>query len=218
MLKSRIKELWSNKERRWEITVTISFLISIVFALYNGFLGIYNHSIWNGSICVYYLLLLFIKALILIDEKKIKNKDENIKRIKRKKTFYISSILMFLINLSLFVPITLMIVNQKSIELDIIAGITIATYTTYKVVISIIQYTKNRKNENLAFRQIRTINLIDAILSILTLQNTLISINGANDNRIMFISSVISSFEGIVIIIALSVISLIRCVKENKQK
>lgn len=217
MKKQTIKEIFKDKEKRWQITVAISFLASVAFAIYNGFLGIFKHSIWNGSICVYYMLLLSIKALILINENKIKNKDEIDKKIKRKKTFYTSSILLFLINVALLAPITLMVLNKKSVELSMVAGIAIATYTTYKIIISIVNYTKNRKNENLAFRQIRTINLIDAILSILTLQNTLISINGANNNKNMFILTIISSLVGISIIITLSIVSLVRCIKENKQ-
>ena len=194
--------------------MTISFLISIAFALYNGFLGLYKHSIWNGCICVYYLLLLSIKALILISETKLKNEDDNIKAIKRKKTFYISSVLLFLINIALFAPVTLMVLNKRSIEFGLIPAITIAAYTTYKVTLSIISYTKNRKNINLAVRQIRTINLIDSILSILTMQNALIIVNSGSTNK-LFTLTAITSFIGIVIIITLSIVLFVRCIKEK---
>lgn len=210
----QLKDLWYNKEKRWQITMTISFLISIAFALYNGFLGLYKHSIWNGCICVYYLLLLSIKALILISETKLKNEDDNIKAIKRKKTFYISSVLLFLINIALFAPVTLMVLNKRSIEFGLIPAITIAAYTTYKVTLSIISYTKNRKNINLAVRQIRTINLIDSILSILTMQNALIIVNSGSTNK-LFTLTAITSFIGIVIIITLSIVLFVRCIKEK---
>ena len=213
MIKSKIKDLWCNKEKRWQITTTISFLISTSFALYNGFLGLFKHSIWNGCVCVYYLLLLSIKALILISEAKLKNEDESVKPIKRKKIFYVSSALLFLINLALFAPITLMVLNKRSIEFGLIPAITIATYTTYKVTISIISYTKNRNNKNIAIRQIRTINLIDAILSILTMQNALIIVNSGMDK--LFTLTAITSFLGIVVIIILSIVSFVRCVKEK---
>ena len=214
---SNINIFFKNKDKRLLITTAISYLILIAFILYNGYLGICKHSIWNGSICIYYILLSLIKGLILINEFKLKGKDKQTKYIKRRKVFYISSILLFLINIALFAPITLMVLNKKSVEFDMIVGITIATYTTYKVTIAILNYVKNRRNENLAFRQIRTINLIDAILSILTLQNTLIAINGANKFDDMFPLSIISSFVGIVIIIMISIISLVRGAKENKQ-
>ena len=212
-----IKIILSDKEKRWLISVAISYLILVAFILYNGYLGIFNHSIWNGSICIYYILLSLIKGLVLISEIKLKNKNSKIKQIRRKKIFYITSILLFLINIALFAPITLMVLSKKSVELDMIAGITIATYTTYKVTIAILHYIKNRRNENLAFRQIRTINLIDAILSILTLQNTLISINGTDNFDAMFPLSIISSSVGIVVIITISIMSLVRCAKDNKK-
>lgn len=47
----------------------LSSVITIMFALYNGFLGIHLLSIWHGSICVFYLLLGTIRGTILLTEK-----------------------------------------------------------------------------------------------------------------------------------------------------
>lgn len=48
----------------------ISFCVTILFALYNGFLGIRLLSVWHGSICVFYLLLIAIRGMVLLNEKK----------------------------------------------------------------------------------------------------------------------------------------------------
>lgn len=217
MTDSKLKTILTNKEKRWLLSVAVSFVTSLAFALYNGFLGIFKQSVWNGSISVYYFLLLFVRLGVLICELKIKNKDDEIKVTNRKKTFLITSVLLFLISLALVVPVSLMVMHRKTVKLDMITGIAVATYTTYKVTLSIINYVKNKDNENLSVRQIRTINLIDAILSILTLQNTLILINNDGDNQSLFILTAISSFVGIVIIIIVSIVSLVRFLKENKK-
>lgn len=217
MTNGKLKNILKDSEKRWYLSITVSFIASLAFALYNGFLGIFKQSIWNGCISVYYILLLSARLIVLICEIKIKDKDAETKTTKRKKAFYITSIFLFLISLALIVPVSLMVLHQKKVDLDMIAGITVAAYTTYKVTIAIINYVKNKDNENLSVRQTRTINLIDAILSILTLQNTLILINYDGENQKLFILTAITSFIGIAIIIAVSIISLVRFVKENKK-
>ena len=212
-----IKHYFQNKENRLNFTIICSFLITLVFVLFNGFLGLYEHSFWHGSVCFYYLILLSVKAIIIVCEQKIKNNDENQKNITRKKFFLSTSILLFIINLSLIAPITLMVLNQKVVNIGLISAITIAAYTTYKVIISIFNYTKNRKSSNLSYRQIRTINLIDAILSILTLQNTLILVNGGSGSDSMLILSAISSFVGFAIIIFISILSLVKYFNEKNK-
>ena len=38
-----------------------TLLVTVLFALYNGFLGLYHGSIWYGTICLYYLLLAVLR-------------------------------------------------------------------------------------------------------------------------------------------------------------
>lgn len=193
-----------NNEKKWRIMVVISFLVSFAFALFNGVLGVVNKSIWNGSICVYYLLLLAIKLFILIGETKSKN---------NKKVFIFSSVFLIFIDLAMFAPITIMVLNQKEVKLSLIASIAVAAYTTYKITMAIINYNKNKRNENLSFRQIRAINLIDAILSILTLQNTLIAVNGGVGDKSMFYLSIVTSFVGTALILFISIAVFVRGLK-----
>ena len=81
-----------------------AFLISVCFALffciYNGVLGFYKNVIWNIAIFTYYLLLLTIRMILYVREKKSKTEDE--KDIRRDKQIYIStSVIMFIMNLAM---------------------------------------------------------------------------------------------------------------------
>ena len=42
-----------------------SLTVTTVFALYNGFLGIYHSSLWHGTICVYYIVLVILRGFII---------------------------------------------------------------------------------------------------------------------------------------------------------
>ena len=43
--------------------------IGFGFTLFNGALGIVYSSVWNGSICVYYILLAIIRGIIVNSKK-----------------------------------------------------------------------------------------------------------------------------------------------------
>ncbi|MBR4270381.1 MAG: hypothetical protein IKQ31_01735 [Clostridia bacterium] len=212
-----LRDAFRDKETRWYVLTALSFVITILFAVYNGFLGIYSHSIWNGSICVYYLFLIAIKFIILASEKTTKHIDDiKIKSQRREKVFFVLSIIIIVMNLSLILPISLMVLNEKQVEYGLIAAIVFAVYATHKITMAIINYTKSRRYENLAYKQIRTINIIDAIISVLTLQNALIMVNDGSVSGDMFTLSSITSFVGIVVIVVISVIPLVRFVKQKK--
>ena len=120
-----------------------AFLISVCFALffciYNGVLGFYKNVIWNIAIFTYYLLLLTIRMILYVREKKSKKEDE--KDIKRDKQIYIStSVIMFIMNLAMILPAILLINHQKKVNLSLISAIAVAAYTTYKVTLAIIKF------------------------------------------------------------------------------
>lgn len=175
----------------------LSFSITVLFALYNGILGIRRLSVWHGSICVFYLLLVAIRGMILLKEKKVRTKGENERVYHRQRIFIISSVILMVLNLSLILPIALMVMLKKPINMGLIPSITMATYTTYKITMASIHIRKQKRSNhrNVLVTELRTINFIDALVSVLTLQNTLIMVmqNEAETNDMLVLSAVSSA-------------------------
>lgn len=191
------------------ISSMASLCVTTLFALYHGFLGLALSSIWHGSICAFYLLLVAIRENILLTEYKIKSKSEKEKQNRRQKIFYATSALLFLLNLALILPISLMVRLQKPINIGKIPAVAMAVYTTYKITMAIIHMRKLQAYHVL-IRELRTINLIDALVSILTLQNTLIMVNiNAGEGNNMLTLSAISS-AAIYLFIIILTLNLIR--------
>ena len=185
-----------------------AFLISVCFALffciYNGVLGFYKNVIWNIAIFTYYLLLLTIRMILYVREKKSKTEDE--KDIRRDKQIYIStSVIMFIMNLAMILPASLLINHQKEVNLSLISAIAVAAYTTYKVTLAIIKFCKVQKQQNLIYKQVRMVNLFDAVMSILTLQNTLTIVVSNGNDRDMYTLSIVTT---IVMLLAVAIISI----------
>ena len=185
-----------------------AFLISVCFALffciYNGVLGFYKNVIWNIAIFSYYLLLLTIRMILYVREKKSKTEDE--KDIRRDKQIYIStSVIMFIMNLAMILPASLLINHQKEVNLSLISAIAVAAYTTYKVTLAIIKFCKVQKQQNLIYKQVRMVNLFDAVMSILTLQNTLTIVVSNGNNGDIYTLSIVTT---IVMLLAVAIISI----------
>ncbi|MGN0432653.1 MAG: hypothetical protein ACI4EQ_09905 [Lachnospiraceae bacterium] len=188
-------------------TSTLSSLIGIAFTIYNGFLGFYYSSIWNCSICVYYILLAVVRGIIVGYQRKTYDISNESGRNHGRKIFYLTHIIMFLMNVSLIVPIAVMIKGGRAYNLGMIPAITMATYTTYRIVMAIMHYSKSRKIDNALVKELRTTNLIDTLVAVLTLQNTMIIASAGEITEEMRILSIISSTVIWLSIVTLSVLS-----------
>lgn len=197
------------------INAASSFFITTAFALYNGFLGIYYRSVWNGCICVYYILLAVTRGIIPITEKKNLSRAEKADAY-RKRTFKVTSVVILLMNLALVVPISLMVLDSRPVNMGLIPAIAMAAYTTYKVVIASVNIKRMKRSSNILVRELRTINFIDALVSVLTLQNTLIIVNRTEETGDMFVLTAVSSAAIYLVILALSVWRIVKELKLSK--
>ena len=190
-------------------TLFVSIFSTVAFVVYNGYLGIRFGDAFAIGISIYYVLLVWIKSTTLIIEKKISNQEESFKISVRIKNYKISSIHIFVIDLCLIAPIILMVTQPKAVSFGIIPAITMATYSLYKIVFAIINYNRSKKSQNLTTILLQEINIIDAIVSILTLQHTLIMVNDAMDQT-MQVLSLVTSIAFIALIIVFSITSFFK--------
>lgn len=197
----------------------LSFLITMLFTAYNVFLYIAYKAVWNIGIAVYYALLLSIRAYVIFSERKFYKEQltEEQKENKRKKLFLVQSIFLFIIDFALIAPVALMVLQKKTVTYSTIPAIAVAAYTTYKIVISTINIIKTRKEPHLSLKILRTVNFVDALVSVLTLQYTLIITFGGVMDKEMFILSAVSSFAIWALLIVLSLKSLFQSVKLKKE-
>lgn len=198
---------WENEyEFKTVINSSLSFWVTFIFALYNGFLGIRYKIIWNLSISIYYVFLAVIRGIIIKQEHLFLAKSID----NRQRIHTIVSVMLTVMNLALIMPITLMVINKKNVSISMIPAITIAVYTTLKITMASINLKRSKKTDDLLIKDLRNINFIDALMSVLTLQNTLISVNGENDQPEMVTLSAVSSGIGLAAIIFLTIMNLVR--------
>ena len=93
-------------------------------------------------------------------------------------------------------PIVLLIMNKRVVEMTMIPSIAVAVYVIVKASVTINQFVKKRKEENILFKELRTLNLMDVTVSILTLTNTLIAVNSTEFDIGMYYLTIAVSIIG----------------------
>jgi len=179
--------------------ISVQLLLGLLFALYNGIFGIVFRSVWHIEIGVYYVLLLAVKTVVFAGFR-LTEKQKPLKRL-----FFTTAVLLFFINAALILPIISMIQYERAVPFPLEVAIGIAAYTTYKVTMTVIRFVKARKSTDLLVREIVTIRFVESIVSILTLQNTLIMVNAGAGDEGLRILCIVSSTVGLFAILYLTV-------------
>ena len=183
-----------------------SLAVTAVFALYNGFLGVYHSSLWHGTICVYYLVLAILRGVIVSASIQSARESDPV-RFQRKFYTAAAALLLFL-NICLIVPVSLMAVRAKPVNLTLIPAIAMAAYTTYKVIMASVNLRRRKRSPNRLLHLLRAIGFIDALVSILSLQNTLIMVNMREESTEMLALTAATSAAVMLAVLAISAVAM----------
>ena len=155
-----------------------SFLINLAFAVYNGSVAIVIRSVWFGALAAYYVLLIVLRGIILVyhvfRRKAVKaGQTEEITERKDTRIYSICGVVLLLLPIALSAAILQMVRANDSF---VHTGITIyayAIYAFYKIIVSIYNFVKTRRTNEMTVRAAKNINLADAMVSILALQTAM---------------------------------------------
>jgi len=216
MNKLYIKYL-STYEKRALFSNVLSFIFTLALVIYHITLFIIFNGLWNIVISFYYILLSVLRFIILFNEYryKIKMLDKDTMENRRKKNLIYYSLLLLLIDISLNFPIILLAYQEEVREYNIIIAITFALITTIKFVLAIRGYIKTRKNYDTKTYIFKNITFTSALVSVISLQNVLISSVSDNpkDDAKIFVSTTFLIFG---VILLVSILSIIKSIKIRK--
>lgn len=193
----KIKQIYQNIKykitRNKKVIIIISLVFTLLFSIYNRVLGAINKSLWHESISVYYFLLVSIKSFLLLYIYNSKERKNDVK------VFKITKWLLLILNILLCIPISLLVLDKRTVEMSLVFSIAIALYVTIKTIKSIHNYVKHKKVDDILLKELRVIDLTDVVVAILTLQNTLINVNQKGFQIELYYLTIISSFIGVLI-------------------
>ena len=190
-----------------------SFLMSLLFSGFNGYMGIKNRSIWYGALAAFYIALAFLRGGVLAYHKsRIGKKMQNDEYVKAK-VYRNSGIITLILNIALSSAIAQMIFSDAHFTYMGWTIFAYAAYAFYKITMSIIALIKAHKQTDLTVRAIRNINLVDALVSILALQTALLTLFSEGEINI----SIFNTFTGILVSLLSVGIGIYMIVSANKK-
>ena len=118
-----------------------------------------------------------------------------------------------ILNISLIVPISIMVRQQRPVSLTLIPAIVMAAYTTYKVIMASVNLGKRKVSSDSLVWLLRTISFIDALVSVLTLQNTLIMVESSGENPGMLPLTAVTSAVVWVAVLVMSLSAIVKGIR-----
>lgn len=159
------------KRFRWKKEYTqLLFLGGIcsnfIVALLNGILGAVNQSRWQGTLCAYYLSIIIMKAVVVLW------------RNGQKRMYLSVSVFILVMNPVLAVIVYLMATNQGMKHYPGMLIYAVAFYAFAKVIAAVVNLVKARIQKIPVMLAMKSIGLVDGLVSILMLEIAMIDTFG----------------------------------------
>lgn len=164
-------ELMRNFGLRTVVFSSFSFLLTVAFGVYHGILGIWQGSIWFGSLAAYYIILASMRGGVVLYHRK--NRGVEREELTDIKKYRFSGILLIVTILALSAAIAQMVATDASFKSPGLMIYVSAAYTFTKISMSIFNFIRGRKQEDYTIEALRNINVADALVSVLTLQTAM---------------------------------------------
>lgn len=161
-------------------SILISAFINTAYAVFSFFVGWRNNSSWFVSVGAYYLLLCLIRFFILKEAGTANKKLSDKRRRFELKIYRAVGVIMFFVNIAMSVMAVQMIWQNRGTVHSEIMTIAMAAFTFYFLTVAIINLHKYRKTEQSIYSAAKMLNFACALMSMFTLQTTMISVFGGD--------------------------------------
>lgn len=175
--------LIDDKRYRVIAKAVCALIFNLLFAFYNGILGVLSSSIIFVASSIYYFLLSSMRfSAVLLDRKGKKEND----------SLTASIIGVMLIVLSVIFHIMVIVsIKDKTAEIyGTITMITIATFTFIKITIAIITAVKHKGEHSKLYKAINAVRYSEVAVSLLTMQQSmLVSFEGTDETSSVILNA-----------------------------
>jgi hypothetical protein len=160
---------------RGSVSIYQGMTVNFLYVMFRIVVGIRYASVWFLSMAVYYLVLGFLRLLLIISYRRRNN-------INELHCYRRTAWLLFLLNIPMGGMILLMVRTNSGFSYPGYIIYLSAMYTFYTMTMSIVNLVKYRKLGSPILSAAKVLNFIAALMSVLGLQTAMIAQFAANDN------------------------------------
>ena len=165
---------------RTNLSLAGSTAWDFAYATFQLGLGFYHQSTWYFSLAFYYTVLALMRTMLFTHLKKSTPGEELEREYKR---YRFCGIMLIIMNLALLVMVLYIVWRIRIFEHHEITTIAMAAYTFTTFTFAIINLIKYRKYQSPAFSASKSISLAAAFVSMLTLENAMLTAFGAGEGE-----------------------------------
>lgn len=206
----------NDKEFRARVSLYGGLTINLLYSFFKIGTGIIFHSVWDGAMAGYYIVLSVIRfVLVKSDRQALREENTEGNYITALRRYRLTGILMLVLNIAMSAMIIQMLWQNKSVSYTGTIIYASATYTFYIVVISIVNLVKYYKLHNPILSAAKMLNFAVALMSLFSLQTTMI-LEFGNDEDFRQIMNSLSGAGVLIIVFGMAIYMIMRSNKELK--
>lgn len=206
-----LKRLFNDVHFRINLSLYGTLIINIIYSIFQLGLGFYHNSFWFYSMAIYYFLIALMRFYLVRHTRNYKPGEEL--EIELKKYRFCGWILL-LMNVSVSIIIFFMIYWNRTFVHHEITTIALAAYTFFTFTLAIINLVKYRKYNSPIYIATKSINLVVSSVSMITLETTMLTTFGGNDDPLF--RTLILSLSGGAVAIFILIMAILIIVKANR--
>lgn len=166
---------FSDVRFRTGISLYQGFFINLLYIAMKLVSGIYYHSTWFISLAIYYVLLAVMRFL-LIRRLSVQDKTAELRR------YRLCGFILLFMNQALAGIVIFMVHQNRGFDYPGLLIYAMAVYAFYAVITAVINIVKTRRHKSPILSAAKAINLVAAMVSILSLETAMLAQFGGDDD------------------------------------
>ncbi len=206
--------------------------LNLIYAVFNGVIGVMSRSAWYGSLAAYYFLLCIMRFLSVsyagrVYEVKVPwrradasqpdgvSKEEQLE-IRAWKVHRNCGILFCMISIALGGAVIVLVSGEGGKSYPGLMIYAVATYTFYKLGMAIWNMIRVRREKSLLLVTLRNISYVDALVSLLSLQTAMFAAFGQDSGDMIPLMDALTGAGVCLMILALGIYMIHKSKKEYR--
>lgn len=166
---------------RAEVSLCTALAFNLFYALFKIITGIYDGSVWLISIGIYYLV--FAGARFMLMRYNRSGDPDTDRKLYEYKVYRLCGCTMMFLNITITGMSVQMIWQNKASTYSRVVVIISAAFTFYFFILAIVNVVSFRRSENAILLATKDLSLSDALMSMFSLQNSMLHTFGGDDER-----------------------------------
>lgn len=177
---SVVRRFFNDAGFRTEISLYRGLFISSLYIAMEMFFGIYYRSFWFVSLAVYYILLAVMRLLLLRRGKMEQGKTPMETELYR---YRLCGIMLLIMHQALAGIVLLMVRHNRGFNYSGVLIYAVALYAFYLIITAAVNFIKFRNHSSPVVQAAKSINLVAAMVSVLSLETAMLAQFGGDDER-----------------------------------